>query len=103
MRKLQDAQGLDQLIEAGSDGFLPLFYEDWIYESFNDSSARTRISFTKAAENVHKVYKTIEKHQSIERKKNALWALSTNERSEFILSFLKMVEYRTLNKVRELH
>jgi hypothetical protein len=52
MRKMQEAQGLDQLIEAGSAGFFPLFYQDWIHESFADVSEVRKISFSMAAENV---------------------------------------------------
>lgn len=103
MRKMQEAQGLDQLIEAGSTGYLPLFYQDWIKESFKDVNEVRRMSFSRAAETVHRVYKQIERHQSIERKKTAIQALKEVERNDFILSFMKMVEYRTLDKTRELH
>jgi hypothetical protein len=103
MRKLQEVEGLDQLIESGSSGYYPLFYQGWIHESFSDVGEAKRISFSKAAETVHKVYKQIERHSSIERKKTAILALKNNERKEFVLSFIKMVEYRTLDKMRELH
>ncbi|MGE3610222.1 MAG: hypothetical protein AB7I27_11585 [Bacteriovoracaceae bacterium] len=103
MRKLQDAQGLDQLIEAGSAGFYPLFYKDWIHESFADHLEARKISFSRAAETVHRVYKQIECHHSIERKKIAIQALKNDERKDFILSFIKMVEYRAMDKLRELH
>lgn len=103
MRKLQEAQGLDQLIEAGSSGYFPLFYQDWILESFADIKEVKKISFSMAAENVHRVYKQIERHHSIDRKKTAIQALKTDERNEFVLSFMKMVEYRALDKLRELH
>lgn len=103
MRKLQEAQGLDQLIEAGSSGYYPLFYQDWIHESFSDPSNVTRMSFSRAAETVHRVYKQIERHSSLERKKTAIQALKSDERKDFVLSFMKMVEYRALDKLRELH
>jgi hypothetical protein len=103
MRKLQEAQGLDQLIEAGSAGFYPLFYQDWILESLADASETRKLSFSRAAETVHRVYKKIERHTSIERKKVAIQALNIEERRDFVLSFIKMVEYRTLDKLRELH
>lgn len=103
MRKLQEAQGLDQLIEAGSSGYFPLFYQDWIHESFADAGDIKSISFSRAAETVHRVYKQIERHHSIERKKTAIQALKNEERKDFVLSFMKMVEYRALDKLRELH
>lgn len=103
MRKLQEAQGLDQLIESGSAGFFPLFYQDWIHESFSDSLEFKRMSFSRAAETVHRVYKQIERHSSIERKKTAIQALKNEERKDFVISFMKMVEYRALDKMKELH
>lgn len=103
MRKLQEAQGLDQLIESGSAGFFPLFYQDWIHESLSDATEVRKMSFSRAAETVHRVYRQIERHSSIERKKIAIQALKNDERKDFILSFIKMVEYRTLDKMGELH
>jgi len=103
MRKLQEASGLDQLIEAGSSGYYPLFYQDWILESYSDANEVKRMSFSRAAETVHRIYKEIERHHSIEKKKIAIQALKNDERKDFVLSFLKMVEYRTLDKLRELH
>lgn len=103
MRKLGEAVGLDKLIESGSSGYFPLFYPDWITESFRDKSSTQKITFSRAAETVHRVYKRIERHHSIERKKTAIGALAPAERAEFVLSFMKMVEYRALDKLRELH
>ena len=103
MRKLQEAEGLDQLIEAGSSGYFPLFYQDWILESCTDQVEVKKMSFSRAAENVHRVYKLIERHHSLDRKKTAIGALKDGERKEFVLSFMKMVEYRALDKVKELH
>jgi len=102
MRKMQEAQGLDQLIEAGSSGYFPLFYQDWIHESYSDKEVR-RITFSTAAETVHRVYKQIERHHSLERKKTAIQALKPDDRKDFVLSFMKMVEYRSLDKIKELH
>lgn len=103
MRRMQDVKSLNELIEAGSSGYLPLFYQDWIAESFSDSSNMRKISFSRAAETVHKVFEKIERHPTIERKKTAIQAMDDDERKEFILSFMKMVEYRTLDRLRELH
>lgn len=103
MRKMQEAQGLDQLIEAGSSGYLPLFYQEWITESFANKDEVKKMSFSRAAETVHKIYGQIEIHRTIEKKKTAIQALAPNERNDFILSFMKMVEYRALDKLKELH
>ena len=103
MRKMQEAQGLDQLVEAGSTGYLPLFYQEWIMESFADKNEVKRMSFSRAAETVHKVYRQIERHHTIEKKKTAIQAMENDQRKDFVLSFMKMVEYRTLDKLKELH
>ena len=103
MRKMQEAQGLDQLIEAGSSGYFPLFYQDWILESFADVAIVKKMSFSRAAETVHRVYRQIERHNTIEKKKTAIHALKAEDRNDFILSFMKMVEYRALDRMRELH
>lgn len=103
MRKMQDRQDLDQLIEAGSSGYFPLFYRSWIHESFADVAEVKRMSFSKAAETVHRVFNQIERHSSLERKKTAIQALKNEDRKDFVLSFMKMVEYRALDKLTELH
>jgi hypothetical protein len=103
MRKLQDKEELNKLIEAGSFGHFPLFYSTWIHESFADESEVKRMSFSRAAETVHRVFGQIERHRSLERKKTAIQALNNEERKDFILSFIKMVEYRSLDKMKELH
>lgn len=103
MRKLQDRNELDQLIEAGSAGYFPLFYQSWIHESFADATEVKRMSFSRAAETVHRVFGELERHNSIDRMKVAIQALKNEDRKDFIISFMKMVEYRTLDKLKELH
>jgi len=103
MRKLQDRQELDQLIEAGSFGHFPLFYQSWIHESFANPVEVRKITFSRAAETVHKIFDRIERHRTIEKKKTAIQAMNETERNDFILSFIKMVEYRTLDKLKDLH
>lgn len=103
MRKLQEAQGLEQLIEAGSTGYLPLFFNEWITESYADKESLTTLSFSRASETVNKVFQGMERHSTIEKKKTAIQAMKEDERRHFIRSFMKMVEYKTLDKMRELH
>jgi len=103
MRKLQEAQGLEQLIEAGSTGYLPLFYHEWITESYEDKESLKTLSFSRASETVNKIFQKMERHTSIEKKKTAIQAMQDEERRHFIRSFMKMVEYKTLDRMRELH
>ena len=102
MRKLATEQGLDHLIEAGSSGYFPLFHQDWIKESFQESNS-PRISFSKAAENVERYYQQIKRHSYYERKQTALMAFNESERVEFVRSFMRMVEFRSLDRIKELH
>jgi hypothetical protein len=103
MKKLQDRQDLDKLIEAGSFGHFPLFFDVWIRESFLSQEKSNKITFSRAAEHVHQIFDQIEKHRSIERKKIAIQAMKKEERDQFILSFMKMVEFKTLDTIKELH
>lgn len=93
----------DHLIEAGSQGHLPLFFQDWIHESYADLEEVKKLSFSLAAEVVEAGFKRMEKYNTIERKKTALQALKSEDRELFIRSFMKLVEYRTLDRLRELH
>ena len=99
----QQPQEFDHLIEAARDGYLPLFYQDWIHASYADLEEVKKLSFSHAAEVVEAGFKKMEKHRTIERKKTALQALQDPERELFIRSFMKLVEYRTLDRLRELH
>lgn len=102
MRRLPPNE-FDHLIEAGSFGHLPLFYQDWIHQSYANLEEVKKLSFSYAAEIVEAGFKKMEKHKSIERKKTALQALKDEERELFVRSFMKLVEYRTLDRLRELH
>ena len=102
MRRMQDADGLDQLLESGRSGYFPLFFQDWIVESVANLSEVRKKSFSEAAETVHRVYKQIEQYQTLEKKKVAIQALQDDERKDFILSFMKMVEFRALDDMGEL-
>lgn len=93
----------DYLIEAASSGHLPLFYQDWIHESYANLEEVKKLSFSLAAEVVQAGFKKMEKHQSLDRKKTALQALKSEDRELFVRSFMKLVEYRTLDRLRELH
>lgn len=96
----QSKDELTQLIQLAATGHLPLFHREWIHESF---SSGTRLSFARATRIVEEGLKRLERHSSWERKQTALAAFSENERKVFIQSFFKMVEYKTLDQLKELH
>jgi len=82
MRKLQDRQELDQLIEAGSFGHFPLFYQSWIRESFSDSNELKKITFSRAAETVHKIFDKIEN--------KLIYVFKKIIRNNFLIDYLKI-------------
>jgi hypothetical protein len=94
----QDELGL--LLSLAASGHLPLFHQDWIRDSFTDPR---RLSFARATRIVEEGLKRLERHQSYDRKQTALGAFTNSERSEFIQSFFKMVEYKTFDQLKELH
>lgn len=92
---------LTTLLELASQGQLPLFHQRWIRESFQGENRR--LSFARANRVVQEALKRLERHQSYDRKQTALAAFTDEERHEFIQSFFKMVEYKTLDTLKELH
>lgn len=92
---------LTMLLNLASQGHLPLFHQQWIRESYQVQVPR--MSFARATKVVQEGLKRLERHQSFDRKQTALSAFSETERKEFILSFFKMVEYKTLDTLKELH
>lgn len=91
---------LGQLLTLAAAGQHPLFHQEWIRDSFNDPR---RLSFARASRIVEEGLKRLERHQTYDRKQTALGAFPESERHEFIQSFFKMVEYKTLDQLKELH
>ncbi len=91
---------LGELITLASQGHLPLFHQQWIRESLSENR---RLSFARASRIVEEGLKRLERHQTYDRKQTALAAFSASERQEFIQSFFKIVEYKTLDQLKELH
>jgi hypothetical protein len=96
----QTQTDLGQLITLASQGHLPLFHQQWIRDSFSENR---RLSFARASRIVEEGLKRLERHQTYDRKQTALGAFSASERHEFIQSFFKMVEYKALDQMKELH
>lgn len=91
---------LGELVALAAQGQLPLFHQQWIRESFSESR---RLSFARASRIVADGLKRLERHQTYDRKQTALAAFPSSERHEFIQSFFKIVEYKTLDQLKELH
>jgi hypothetical protein len=88
------------LLNLATRGHLPLFHQDWIRDSFVENK---RLSFARASRIVEDGLKKLNRHRSFDRKQTALSAFSVDERRTFIQSFFKMVEYKTLDQIKELH
>lgn len=96
-----DQDELSVLLKLASQGHHPLFHKTWIRESFERQSPR--MSYARASKIVQDGLKRLERHHSFDRKQTALSAFADGERKEFIVSFFKMVEYKTLDGLKELH
>jgi hypothetical protein len=96
----QKRNELSELLNLADRGHLPLFHQDWIRESLRENK---RLSFARASRIVEEGLKKLSRHQTYDRKQTALSALSLEERNIFIQSFFKMVEYKTLDRIKELH
>ncbi len=94
------AQELNELLKMATLGHLPLFHQDWIRESFRENK---RLSFARASRIVDEGLKKLSRHATYDRKQTALNAFTAEERVTFIQSFFKMVEYKTLDQIKELH
>ncbi len=92
---------LTALLDLASQGHLPLFHQQWIRESLGRGARR--LSFARASKVVQEGLKRLERHHSWDRKQTALGAFSDDERGEFIHAFFKMVEYKALDGLKELH
>lgn len=80
-------------------GHYPLFFNEWIAQSFSEES----INYRQANKNVRLIFKKMQRHKSTSRKKEFLSCLKEDERETFIQSFFKVVEYNHLQKYKELH
>ena len=96
----QNKDLLGELLGLAALGQHPLFHRDWIHESF---SANQRLSFARATRIVEEGMKRLERHNTWDRKQTALGAFPDTDRRVFIQSFFKMVEYKTLDQLKELH
>jgi hypothetical protein len=101
--KLQTTSSFKEIktyLTLASYGHTPLFFEDWIKELGEE---RPKMSYAKAKTTVKKVFKNLEKHKSLEKKKTALLTLSGEERKAFVKSFFRMVEHEMVGKIENLH
>ena len=93
-----NSQELNNYISMAITGYYPLFESTWLMES----KTKKRMSVARANKNVKDVFTKIARHRSSDRKKMAINLMPEDERKLFIQSFMKLVEYNTLEKSRTL-
>jgi len=92
---------MDNLIELGSRGHYPLFFQEWIHDSIKAEFAHITLHEAKSKVAYHLT--KLSKHKDLRRKKTAIIAMNARERSYFIKCFMKMVEFSIIDNHRDLH
>jgi len=93
-------KSFQRLIELGTKGFYPLFYDAWVHDAKADER-KTLSSHEKRKAKL--IMQKLQKHKSLERKRTLLLSLDDKERNYFVKAFLKMVEGKILDEKPELH
>jgi hypothetical protein len=88
-------KSLKSLIDLGTKGFFPMFYDTWLHDAKNGET-KTLTSHEKRKAKI--IMEKLQKHKSIERKKTLLLSLTLKERNYFVKAFLKLVEGKILDE-----
>lgn len=86
-------------LTLGMTGHYPLFFQSWVKDSHKSIQ---KINIKKANHNVAHVFNQLAKHKSLEKKKTALIGMDKLSREEFIRSFFKVVEHKSLEGTKTL-
>ncbi len=92
-------QDYKNYLKLAETGHFPLFFQDWLSESFNQPH---NLAFRKANTNVKHVFNQLARHKTLEKKKTALIGMDRLSREEFIRSFFKVVEYQMMKDIKSL-
>ncbi len=103
--RFQDEKALERLISLGVKGHFPLFYPQWISESYENTPAKEKkiIDFKNARKNVNEVFSMLKKHRNLERQRTTLLSLSEKDRYRFIQSFMQVVSAEMFNNMGNIH
>ncbi|MCT4640646.1 MAG: hypothetical protein N4A33_00010 [Bacteriovoracaceae bacterium] len=88
-------EDINAYVEIAKNGYLPLFFNEWINQGDYTS---TKITYKKANSHIKDIFKKLSKHRTFEKKKTAILGMPEDERKLFLSSFAKVVEY---NKLKE--
>jgi hypothetical protein len=95
---------LISFLNMAQAGHCPLFHKDWIFDSLQkDEQSKKPLTLAQARRVVDATFRKLDEHRSLEKKQILLSSLKSDMRNEFIRSFFKVVEYKSLDELKELH
>ena len=90
---IQD-EALKSLIKIGTKGFYPLFDDIWLKKLSEKKSFKLS---KKEKSEARKIFKRLEKHKCLERKRTIVHSLQDEEKELLMKAFFKLVEGQILN------
>lgn len=90
---------IKSLLTLATQGFYPLFEENWMEEIWQDKPKSLTGNEKAKAKTL---FKRLCEHRTLERQRTVFWSLSEKDRKIFKRAFLKMVENKILDQVPEL-
>ena len=104
-KSLAEENSLKYLIELGTKGHYPLFFNDWVNEYYTNNRTSQPPKYStlkKAKQQISERYNELSKHRNLDRQRMALQALGDGKREEFISSFMVVVESKIMDKIEVL-
>ena len=93
---------LKSLLELAQNGHYPLFYTEWIVDSFKKTE-KMNLSPHDIQHLFNDILTRMAQHKKIDRKRTVLHALKDSERRLFVRTFLGIVEDKYLDQSSQLH
>lgn len=95
MERLKTKHEVNNYLLMAQNGHMPLFFREWLPQQ-----STKVINYSSASKNVKSVFQKLSRHRSIDKMQTAIISMDQDERSEFMSSFLKMVEYNSLKETQ---
>lgn len=89
-------ESLEALIEMGSKGHYPLFYDEWLKMPFIKHKNFFKLTGTERTR-AKKLFALISKHKRIEHKRTIISAFEQKDRELFIKAFMNLVQSKAIN------
>lgn len=91
-------KSMETLVRMGMVGHFPLFDHQWLFETFHEKRGLSRSLNQKEKVRARKLINRLLQHRTLEKQKTALLAMSEDDRSVVIKSFLNLVEGKILDE-----